>query len=82
MLGMAFGDVTSRRRLYLVARSSHVVVNVDRLACPLHHPMAYCHHMRGQGFLSGTVFSCHVTASSGIFLGRCKALGLGYLMGR
>jgi hypothetical protein len=68
MLGMAFGDVTSWRRLYLVARSSHVVVNVDRLACPLHHPMAYCHHMRGQGFLSGTVLSHHVAMGGGTFL--------------
>jgi hypothetical protein len=34
------GDVTLRCRIYLVAKPSHVGVDVDRLACPLHHSMA------------------------------------------
>jgi hypothetical protein len=47
MSGMAFGDVASRCRLYLVAKPSHVGVNVDGLACPLHRLMAYSCQMRG-----------------------------------
>jgi hypothetical protein len=34
--------------LYLSAKPSHVGVDVDGLACLLHHPMAYNRHMRGQ----------------------------------
>jgi hypothetical protein len=37
--------------LYLGAKPSHVGVDVDGLACPLHCPMACSRQMRGQGLL-------------------------------
>jgi hypothetical protein len=40
MLRMVLGDVASWHRLYLVAKPSHVGVDVDGLACPLHRAMA------------------------------------------
>jgi hypothetical protein len=39
MPGMALGDIASWHRLYLAAKPSHVGVDVDRLAHPLHRPM-------------------------------------------
>jgi hypothetical protein len=36
---MSLGDVALQCRLYLAAKPSHVGVNVDGLACPLHRPM-------------------------------------------
>jgi hypothetical protein len=39
-------------RLYLAAKLAHVRVDVDGLACPLHHPMVCGYQMRGQSFLS------------------------------
>jgi hypothetical protein len=42
-------------------------VDVDGLACHLHHPMA-CGQMRGQDFLSGVVLSCRVAVGGGTFL--------------
>jgi hypothetical protein len=33
--------------LYLVAKPAHVVVDVDELAYPLHHPMTCNCQMRG-----------------------------------
>jgi hypothetical protein len=59
MLGMFLGDVASQRLLYLATKPFHVRVDVDGLACSLHHLTAYSHQMRGQGYLSGTVLSCH-----------------------
>jgi hypothetical protein len=35
----------------------HVEVDVHRLSCPLHHPTACSHQMRGHGFLFGTALS-------------------------
>jgi hypothetical protein len=78
MSGMDLGDVASRCRLYLVAKTSHVGVNVNGLACPLHRPMAHSRQMRGQGFLSGVVLSCHVAVGSGAFFGGCEAPKIGY----
>jgi hypothetical protein len=43
MPGKVLGDVALWRQLYLVAKPSHVGVDVDGLACPLHRPMGYCH---------------------------------------
>jgi hypothetical protein len=43
----------------MVAKPSHVGVNVDGLACPLHRPMTCNRQMRGQGHLPA------------IFLSRC-----------
>jgi hypothetical protein len=34
MSGAVLGDVASWRQLYLVAKPSHVGVDVDELACP------------------------------------------------
>jgi hypothetical protein len=41
MLGMVLGDIASWHQIYLVGKPSHVGVNIGRLACPLHRPMAY-----------------------------------------
>jgi hypothetical protein len=40
MLKKVLGDVASWCWLYLVAKPSHVEVDVDGLAYPLHRPMA------------------------------------------
>jgi hypothetical protein len=45
-------DVALRRQLYLDAKSSHVGVDTDGLACPLHLPMSCSHHTREHGFMS------------------------------
>jgi hypothetical protein len=59
--------------LYLAAKPTHVGVDADRLACPLHRPMACNHQTRGQGLLTGVVFSHHcsgvVAPFWGIFCG-------------
>jgi hypothetical protein len=43
----------------LAAKTAHMWVVVDRLAYPLHHPMACGRKMRGQGLLPGVVLSHH-----------------------
>jgi hypothetical protein len=43
--------------LYLAAKPSHVGVNVDGLAYPLHRPMACNRQTRGQGLLPGVILS-------------------------
>jgi hypothetical protein len=65
--------------LYLVAKPSHVGVDVDGLACPLHHPMTCSHQTRGHGLLPGTVLSCHCSGRWCLF-GGCEAPELGYLV--
>jgi hypothetical protein len=54
--------------LYLAAKLSHVGVDVDWLACPLHHPMAYSHQTREHSLLQGVVLSRHCS-------GRCHLSG-------
>jgi hypothetical protein len=76
MPGMILGDVASRCCLYLTAKPSHVGVDVNRLACPLHRPMFCGRQTRGQGFLSGTALSRHVVVGCGAFLGDAKPPGL------
>jgi hypothetical protein len=76
MPGMILGDVALWRRLYLAAKPSHVRVDVDGLACPLHHPTAYSRQTRGQSFLLGAALSHHVTVGGGTFPGGVKPLGL------
>jgi hypothetical protein len=39
MPGMVLGDIASQHRLYLAAKPSHMGVDVDGLACPLHRPI-------------------------------------------
>jgi hypothetical protein len=38
-------------RLYLAAKPSHVGVDVDGVACQLHHPTACAHQTRGKSFM-------------------------------
>jgi hypothetical protein len=54
--------------LYLAANPSHMGVNVDGLAYPLHHPTVHSYHTRGHGLLLGIVLFCHCS-------GRCRLLG-------
>jgi hypothetical protein len=67
MPGMVLGDVASQRRLYLAAKPSHVGVDVDGLACPLHRPIVCSSQTKGYGFLSGATLSCHAIVGSGAF---------------
>jgi hypothetical protein len=80
MPGMVLGDVASWRWLYLSAKPSHVWVNVDGLACPLYHPMAYSRQTRGQDFLSDVTLSQHAVVGDGTFPEDAKPPGFGYLM--
>jgi hypothetical protein len=66
---VALGGIALWRRLYLTAKSSHVGVNVGRLACSLHRPTTWCHQTRGQGFLLGMVLSHRVAEGGGAFSG-------------
>jgi hypothetical protein len=45
--------------LYLAAKPSHVGVDVDGLAWPLHHPTPCSRQTRGQSLLPGVVLYCH-----------------------
>jgi hypothetical protein len=55
--------------LYLAAKPSHVGVDVDRLACPLHRPMACGRQTRGQGLLPGVILSRHCSGAMVPFWG-------------
>jgi hypothetical protein len=76
-------DGSWRRRfvawLYLAAKPSHVGVDVDELACPLHHPTACSCQMRGQGLLRGTILSHHCSGRWRLS-GDVNPPGLGYLV--
>jgi hypothetical protein len=41
------GTGSVMKRLFLASKLSHVGVNVDGLACPLHQPMAHSCQVRG-----------------------------------
>jgi hypothetical protein len=69
MLKKIPGDVALRCWPCLVTEPSHVGVDVDGLACPLHHPIAYNRQTRGQGFLLGAIFSRCATVGGGALLG-------------
>jgi hypothetical protein len=60
----------------LDAKSSHVEVSVDGLACPTHQPMACNHQTRGQGFLLGTFLSHHSIMGGAALLEDTQPLGL------
>jgi hypothetical protein len=47
-----------RHWFYMAAKPPHMGIIVDRLACPLHRPMACSHQTRGQGLLPGGALSC------------------------
>jgi hypothetical protein len=61
---------------YLAAKSSHVGVDVDGLACHLHHPTDCDCQMRGQSFLSGASLSHCTIVGGDMFLGGMKPSGL------
>jgi hypothetical protein len=46
------------KRLYLSAKPSHMGVDVNGLAYPLHRPTAHSCQTRGQGLLPGAALSC------------------------
>jgi hypothetical protein len=52
--GTVLRDVIALRQLYLSAKPSHMGVDVDGLAYPLHHPTAYGCESRAQSPLSDT----------------------------
>jgi hypothetical protein len=55
--------------LYLAAKPAHLGVDVDGLACPLHHPMVCDRQMRGEGLLPDVVLSHHCSGGGGTFPG-------------
>jgi hypothetical protein len=65
--------------LHLAAKPSHVGVDVDGLACPLHRPTVHSYQMRGQGLLPDIVLSCHWSGRWHL-LGDVKPPRLGYLV--
>jgi hypothetical protein len=73
---MVLRDIASRRWLYLAAKPSLVGVDMDGLACPLHHPTVCSCQTRGQSFLSGAALSRHAAMGGGAFLGDAKPPGL------
>jgi hypothetical protein len=48
-------DVASRRGFYLAAKRFYVGVDVDGLACPLHHPTT-SRQTRGQDLLPSRIY--------------------------
>jgi hypothetical protein len=63
------GVIASLRLLYLAARPSNVVIDVDGLANPLHRPTICSRQTRGQGFLSGAALSHCAAVGCGAFSG-------------
>jgi hypothetical protein len=79
MLRTILRDVASWCQIYLAAKPSLVVVNVDVLAYPMHHPTACNYQTKGQSFLSGDALSHHVAVGGGNRLsGGYEALELRY----
>jgi hypothetical protein len=62
--------------LYLTAKPSHIGIDVDGLACPLHCPMVCNHQTRGHNFLSGAALSRCAAVGGGAFSGDVKLPGL------
>jgi hypothetical protein len=61
--------------LYMMAKSSHVGVDVDRLAYPLHRPTVCSCQTRGHGLLPSTILSCRCSGRWHLS-GDVKPLGL------
>jgi hypothetical protein len=76
MSGTVFGVVALQCRIYLAAKPSHVGVDVDGLACPLHRHTVCNHQTRGQGFLSGAALSRCAAVYGGAFSEDMKPSGL------
>jgi hypothetical protein len=64
---------------YLAAKPSYMGVDVDRLVCPLHHPMVQSCQMRGWGLPPGAVLSYRYTRRWHLS-GDVKPPGLRYLV--
>jgi hypothetical protein len=79
MSGTFLEDIASRHRLYLAANPSHVGVDVDGVACPLHRPMTCSRQTGEQGFLSCVVLSHRYSLWWRLSRG-CEAFVLGYLV--
>jgi hypothetical protein len=62
--------------LYLADKPSHMGVDVDGLACPLHCHMVCGCQTRGQSSLPNVVLSHHAVVGGGTFSGSVKPLGL------
>jgi hypothetical protein len=71
MLEKVLGDVTLWCWFHLAAKPSHVGVDVDGLASPLHRPTTYNYQMRGHD-LSGAALSSRAIVGCGAFLGDAK----------
>jgi hypothetical protein len=65
MLKKVPGDIASQCWSILVAKSSHVMVDVDGLPCRLHRPTTYNRQRRGHGFLPSIVLSHCVVVGDG-----------------
>jgi hypothetical protein len=79
MLETVLEDVVMLHQLYLAAKPSHVGVDVDGLAYPLHCPTVCSRQTRGQSFLSGASLSYRVTVGGAPFWG-VRSPEPGYLM--
>jgi hypothetical protein len=79
MLEKVLEDVALRCWPNLLAKSSHVRVDVDGLACPLHRPTTCSHQTRGHGFLPCVVLSRRIAMGGGAFLGDAKPPEFRYL---
>jgi hypothetical protein len=62
--------------LYLAAKLSHVVVDVDRLACSLHRPTVYNCQRGGKCCQTGVVLPHHTAEGGSPFPGCVKPPGL------
>jgi hypothetical protein len=76
MLENIIRDTASQCWPLLFTKPSHVGVDVDRLACPLHYPTAFSHQTMGQGFLPGVILSRRAIVGGGALLGDTKPPGL------
>jgi hypothetical protein len=62
--------------LYMAAKPSHVGVDMDRLACPLHRSTVWGHQIRGQSFLSSAALSHRAIVGGGAFPKGVKPLAV------
>jgi hypothetical protein len=76
MLENVLRDVALWCWTYSATKPSHMRVDVDGLACPLHRPMACSRQMRGQGFMPGATLSRRAVVGDGAFPGDVKPLSL------
>jgi hypothetical protein len=63
----------------LVAKPSHMELDMDGLACSLHHHMVYSHQRGGQNFLACAALSCHAAVGGVVFPRDVKPPGMDIL---